>query len=339
VQVENQTPLSADLNFTFERTGQELVVIAIKATYDFPVRQHDVRLSDQQRPLLAADILGPDPATNAPLFDNDFAPIKRKCDVLCQGSARAPDGRPSTSVVVGIRLGAWRKALQVTGARSWLKSAFGHRISDPQPFLTAPIGYDWAWGGVDPDPSTKGNAKTCEENPSGVGYYPFRKDFLDDAPLPMTSELNDAVRDVIGPHRPMAFGPIGRAWLPRRAYAGTYDDAWLNNRMPLLPYDFDDRYFQSAPPDQQIAFPVGGEQIELVNLTDEGRLHMSLPRETISVTFRRKAGPFSQRTAVLDTVQLLTDERKLCLTFRTRFACDRDIHDLSMIIIRRGETR
>jgi hypothetical protein len=66
---------------------------------------------------------------------------------------------------------------------------------------------------------------------------------------------------------------------------------------------------------------------------------MSLPRETISVTFRRKAGPFSQRTAVLDTVQLLTDERKLCLTFRTRFACDRDIHDLSMIIIRRGETR
>lgn len=335
MQVENQTPFKADLNFTFERTGRELVVIAIKATYDFPAQQHGMRLSDQQQPLLVADVFGPDPATDAPLFDNDFAPIKRKCDVLCHGSAIAPDGRPATSVVVGIRLGTWTKAFRVNGARIWLTSAFGHRISDPRPFLRTPISYDCAWGGVDPDPLTKGHAKTCEENPSGVGYYPFRSD-LNGAPLPSTCELNDDVRDATGPHRPMAFGPIGRAWLPRRAYAGTYDDAWLNNRMPLLPDDFDDRYFQSAPPDQQIAFPAGGEQIELVNLTEEGRLHMSLPREMISVTFRRKEGPFSQKTALLDTVQFLTDERKLCLTWRTRFACDRDIHDLSMIIIRRG---
>lgn len=338
MQIENQTPFEADLNFTFERTGRELVVIAIKATYDFPAQQHEMRLSDQQQPLLAADAFGPDPATNAPLFDNDFAPIKRKCDVLCHGSAIAPDGRAATFVVVGIRLAAWTKAFGVSGSRIWLKSAFGHSISDPRPFLSLPINYDCAWGGVDPDPFNKGHAKTCEENPSGVGYYPFRKD-LNGAPLPSTSVLNEEVRDLTGPHRPMAFGPIGRSWLPRRNYAGTYDQAWMDNRMPLLPDDFDDRYFQSAPPDQQIAFPSGGESIELVNLTSEGRLGMHLPREIVSVTFRKKNGPFSQRVPLLDTVQFLTDERKLCLTWRTRFACDRDIHDLAMVIIRRGDVQ
>jgi hypothetical protein len=137
----------------------------------------------------------------------------------------------------------------------------------------------------------------------------------------------------------MALGPIGRSWLPRRSYAGTYDQAWLDDRMPLLPNDFDDRYFQSVPPDQQVAFPQGGEPVELVGLTTEGRLTMHLPREVISVTFQRKSGSFSQKLPLLDTVQFLTDERKFCLTWRTRFACDRDIHDLAEIVIRHGDGR
>jgi hypothetical protein len=338
VQLENKTPFQADLNFAFERTGRELVVIAIKATYDFPTPDEDLCLSDTQRPLLLADVFGDDPGTDAPLFDNDFAPAKRKCDVLCHGSAIAPGGRPTTTEVVGIRVGTWTKAFRVTGARIWLKSSLGYTISDPRPFLAMPITYDVAWGGVDPDPSTRGHARTCESNPSGVGYYPFRTN-IEGALLPQTSELGVVIRDKIGPHRPMSFGPIGRAWLPRRSYAGTYDQAWLDHRMPIPPDDFDDRYFQSAPPDQQIPFPQGGEPIELVNLTVEGRLATTLPRELLSVTFHRKNGPVSQRIPVLDTVQFLTDDRALCLTWRTRFVCDRDIHDLSQIVIRHGDPR
>ena len=37
-------------------------------------------------------------------------------------------------------------------------------------------------------------------------------------------------------------------WLPRRAWAGTYDDAWRISRAPYLPADFDARFFQLYSP-------------------------------------------------------------------------------------------
>lgn len=41
---------------------------------------------------------------------------------------------------------------------------------------------------------------------------------------------------------------MGRSWQPRLRYAGTYDQHWMDERLPFLPEDFDLRYFQSAPP-------------------------------------------------------------------------------------------
>ena len=61
--------------------------------------------------------------------------------------------------------------------------------------------------------------------------------------------------------------------------AGTYDDKWQQDRFPLLPDDFDDRHYQSAPPDQQAPkFLTGGEVIKLVNLTPAAALDFRMPR-------------------------------------------------------------
>ena len=55
-----------------------------------------------------------------------------------------------------------------------------------------------------------------------------------------------------GDYRPMGFGP-GRPRLDAPlSYAGTYDQNWLDNVFPFLPADFDERYYQAAPEDQQI---------------------------------------------------------------------------------------
>ena len=75
------------------------------------------------------------------------------------------------------------------------------------------------------------------------------------APVSNTEEISDPVRDPGGRYRPMAFGPIGRGWPSRIRYAGTYDQNWIDNVFPFLPDDFDTRYFQCAPEDQQIAVP------------------------------------------------------------------------------------
>ena len=48
---------------------------------------------------------------------------------------------------------------------------------------------------------------------------------------------------------PACLAPIAPSWLPRRAFAGTYDERWQRARAPYLPDDFDPRFFQCAAPE------------------------------------------------------------------------------------------
>jgi hypothetical protein len=78
---------------------------------------------------------------------------------------------------------------------------------------------------------------------------------------------------------PAGFGVIASHWQPRVGFAGTYDDHWMKTRQPLLAEDMDDRWFQSAPADQQAPqFLRGGEPVVLLNLTPGGNLRFALPR-------------------------------------------------------------
>jgi hypothetical protein len=334
MQLENTTPFDANLTVSLDRAGHECVVLPVKATFGLPAETGGAaELAPEQLPLRTADEFGPDPAFDAPRFENDFAPFKPRCDVLVHGRAFAPRQEPATSVAVGVLVGECSKRLAVHGSRIWLKGANGHRISDRRRFLTQDIGYDHAFGGTDPEPDDPSRAATYEENPVGVGYYPNRTE-LEGLPLPNTAEFGRVVDDRRGPHRPMALGPLGRNWLPRRRYAGTYDDAWQQRRMPFLPDDFDSQYFQAAAPDQQIACPRGGERIELVNLSPDGRISTTLPRLQVTVTFERKSGRFTQKVALLDTLLLLPEERRMCLTFRSHLVTERDMFEVARLIVR-----
>jgi hypothetical protein len=110
---------------------------------------------------------------------------------------------------------------------------------------------------------------------------------LEDAPI-----FGRKIAAEIGPVRisgtvtkEWAFGPLPPDHKARRRYAGTYDQAWTENRMPLLPSDFDPRFHQVAP-SGQIArgYLQGDEQIKLGNLYEEGKtIECALPGRTIIV--------------------------------------------------------
>jgi hypothetical protein len=85
-------------------------------------------------------------------------------------------------------------------------------------------------------------------NHAGLGCYETTAaKALTDKPLPNTEETGHPIRKPNGSYKPMAFGPLGRSWRPRVQWAGTYDQKWLDTKHPLLPDDFDERYFQCAP--------------------------------------------------------------------------------------------
>gem|GEM_PF-4352430 len=70
---------------------------------------------------------------------------------------------------------------------------------------------------------------------------------------------------------------------PRASYGGTYDEKWEKTQNPFLPKDFDIKYYQHAPEDQQIkGYLKGGEQVNLKNLHPDGDLTFKLPKLRIN---------------------------------------------------------
>ena len=82
-----------------EPSGRELLVVVIKGTFAIPQPGEEIRLHEQQLPLVMADTFTGEPGFSAPVFEADFAPRKPMCDVLLLGSAYAPRGRPTTRVL------------------------------------------------------------------------------------------------------------------------------------------------------------------------------------------------------------------------------------------------
>jgi hypothetical protein len=204
----------------------------------------------------------------------------------------------------------------------------GIKTTRPQPFTVMPISYDNAFGGVDnfdPDPQKQG---AFIENPVGKGFF-LREapDHVEGKPLPNTEEPGDPV-NAPGSYRPMAFGPIGRAWQPRPGFAGTYDQNWIDNIFPFLPADFDERYYQSAPSDQQTDYLRGGEEVVLTGLTPHGRCSFNLPQVEVPVTFFLRNYEQKETSAVADTLVLEPDLGRFVLLWRASLPLRKSIFEV-----------
>ncbi|SDY05207.1 DUF2169 domain-containing protein [Pseudomonas sp. NFACC08-1] len=339
MELVNKTRLVGGYTTSTDKTGREWLVVVAKGTYGIPDHPgHPPRLLEQQVPLIMADVFPGEPCESAALYENDFALHKPRCDVLLNGHCHAPNGEPATEVNVALKVGALVKAFKVIGARNYEDSALSHSISRPVPFTTMPITYAQAFGGVDRTHADPAKHKWYPWNPVGAGFYPAASSAQTNGlPLPNTEELD---RPVTAPHehyKPMAFGPIGRAWRQRIQWAGTYDQAWLDHQFPFLPEDFDVRYFQCAPEDQQIDFPRGGEEVALLNLSDKGRSAFRLPANlklAMLVVFHDDST--REAAAVVDTIILEPDANRLTLTWRASSPLGRNIREVAKVIV--GQT-
>jgi hypothetical protein len=336
MELLNATGMPAAYTMGTEPSGRESLVIVVKGTFAMPDDGGEARLADEQHGLVMADTFTGEPGFSAPVHEADFSPYKPRCDVLLNGSAYAPGGRPTRAVAVTLGVGAWSKTLNVVGRRTWEAGITGISAGRAEPFDVMPIGYDGAFGGLDKFHEDPDKHTAYMANPVGRGYHKqLAKALVDGTPLPVTEEPGRPVSKPNGEYRPMAFGPIGRGWAERLQHAGTYDDDWLDDTFPFLPPDFRPDYYQAAPADQQLPYLKGGEDVYLDNLTPSGRARFRLPTIDVPVVFFRKRGGREETTATLDTLVIEPDLGVFTLSWRARLPLKRNMFEIPQVLVGR----
>ncbi|MFZ1470718.1 MAG: DUF2169 domain-containing protein [Paracoccaceae bacterium] len=320
--IRSSTGYPSQFTMGMDAEGQEFLSLVIKATFDFPLPGEVPKRAKVQRPLIMADEYAGAPGFCAPLWETDFAFRKSACDVVAQGAAYAPGEKPTERVRVGLRVGNWTKQFDVVGPRQWRTLGPKITATKPFPFTRLAFGYDTAFGGPDRSRADEQSPPVYADNPYGLGFATVRAGSrIDGLDLPLTEAVDDPVTSPFGAHRPMALGPIPRIVPARVRHAGTYDENWKDAIFPFLPPDFDERYYQCAPPDQQIAPPATGTPVVIVGMTPQGREEFRLPDTDLPVTVFRGRSIALQTTLRPDTLALDCEARQFTLTWR----CDTPI--------------
>jgi hypothetical protein len=367
MQLINTSACDVQATQALDKEGQPWLVVMAKATYSIPTEpelaRRPARLAPLQNPLLAADLFEGEPGLTAACFESDFVPFKPRCDVVLKGSAHVPwqGGRPGAAEHVDVQLhvrstqgqALIHKALRVHGPRVWRKAKVSGSwsLSRPQAFEQLPLSYDIAFGGAythqaigAKDPSVY---LAHPMNLVGRGYAKgeFMRLVQDHSAHQTELIVQGSVQAATSPDQaliPAALGPLARNWQPRLALAGTYDDAWKADVFPLLPADFDERFYQCAPADQQMPYPEGGEQVTLVNLTEaaaqtheqsQGRLSFMLPRRKLPAVVLTKDRSTVHLSPVIDTVAINTDAMTFDITWRARMPLKRSLHEVHTLAL------
>ncbi|MEO6237661.1 MAG: DUF2169 domain-containing protein [Vicinamibacterales bacterium] len=336
MELINETRMVAGYSMGLEPSGRELLVVVIKGTFVLPKLGEQVRLSEEQLPLVTADTFTGRPGFSAPLYEVDFAPRKPFCDVLLLGSAHAPDGREVTRMRVGLRVGRVSKACEVVGDRVWQARLSGISASAPLPFSQLPISYDVAFGGSDCAGEDETEHDAYLPNPVGRGWHKHLKDSrIEGTRLPTTEQSGEPVSSPTGKYTPMAFGPVGRGWPERTRYAGTYDQQWLDDVFPFLPTNFDERYFQAAPAGQQLPLPKEPVEVLLSGFTRDGVRQFVLPHFDAPVHIFPKRGRREEYPATMDTIVIEPDQERLTMSWRVRRPLKKSMHEISQVLVGR----
>lgn len=336
MEVVNATRMQAGYTMGLEPSGRELLVVVIKGTFVLPKNGESVRLHDEQLPLVMADTFTGQPGFSAPMYEVDFVPRKPACDVLLLGSAYAPEGRPTTRVEVGLRVGGMSKTFAVVGDRFWDAGVTGIRATPPRAFVQKSISYDFAFGGVDQESENPAEHDAYLPNPVGRGFRKhLRNAWVEGRPLPNSEEIGQPVTWPAHHYKPVAFGPVGRVWSARARHAGTYDQEWLDQVFPFLPKDFDERYYQAAPDDQRVPLPDAPLQVCLTNLTADGTRTFVLPHFDAPVHIFPRRGPREDLKAKLDTIVIEPDMGRLTMSWRVARALQKNIFEIAQLTIGR----
>jgi len=316
----NKTPYPSESLMLQGKTGSSVAVTMIKATFSFSL-DGDVEQADYQEPIFFGDEYWGEPGKTSLRYASDLVPEKKGTDIALNGHVYSPMNKPSKKINTVLKVGKISKTVTVWGDRFWQFSMGMVSMTRPALFTKMPLRYERAFGGEDRFHEKESKWGVCSENPIGTGFRVTRKKIaLDQLKLPNIETYRHPMNNWNDKPKPGGFGFIAPFWQPRASLCGTFDDAWKNERMPLLPENFDPGFYNAAPPDL-ISTPhlKGNESVFLKNLhAGSDTVTFNLPGIHFSTSYIFKHQTY-KKVPVLDTLIIEPDENRFIMVFRSHY--------------------
>ncbi len=332
-EIVNRTPYAFEPLFIADEEQRPVLVVLIKATYEFDL-DGELTLAPQQAPI---DFTGerwtkqPDSSYK---YEPETALCKLATDVVLVGHAW-PTASGITQMDVGIKVGPVRKLARVFGDREWVFSRHGVVLTATAALDRIPLTWERAFGGSDLSGPLNGRPALEARNPLGVGFgMPLAKDG-DRLRLPNIEDPDHPLERYGDVVPPCGFGFTSPGWQPRASMAGTYDAHWEGTRKPMLPADFDRRFFNAAAPGLVApGYLEGGEDVVILNASPQPRLAFRLPAGPPPQcrVFDRN-GAETELLPRLDTLIVNTDDQRLFMLWRGHTLIGAGPPDVSAITV------
>ncbi|MCB2147257.1 MAG: DUF2169 domain-containing protein [Deltaproteobacteria bacterium] len=327
MEIINDTPFSFGcISGRIPFPGHSLTLI-VKATFDIVPDEVVTAADDQLHPTGDEFYEDDEEMQGGPRYTSDFAYLKPRADLLLVGHCHAPKGMVAAACRVSFGVGDTVGSLMVSGDRYWM----GPVTTDPEPFSSIPLRYEYSYGGsgFKKNPVGRGYAKSSDVGGSSKRY------------LPNITRPGEQMTTPLSRLEPVGFGPIHREWEPRKSKLGSYKGKYLNTRWPWFAEDMDWRYFNTAPDMFQTDFLRGDETLYFENLHAQHLdFRSKLPGFKIRCFVNRNhsnstiADPFSEITMNLDTLWADTDNEKVVLVWRGWCpVLNEDVEDLQQVYI------
>lgn len=308
VKIIHKTPLAILPFLSVDEDGDPMLTVVTKGAFDI-VPNETARFSETPALIRTAPVYWDPDKPSSLRYEDDIVPFKPCADIIVNGTAHAPAGKPLPSWGAGVRIGNHEKRITVTGPRAWVHTPLlGWSLSPTVPVQRVALRYELAFGG-----------EGFDSNPFGLGRIDRKsvdksKTIL--APQILTS---DGVTPRFGEAYPVeGFGAIERQWQPRRARLGTLAENTRQTEGQKMPKDFDPTYWNAAHPDLcGDDFFRGNEDVTLWAMHPEhARLSFRLPGQIIGIGVVHASGFRDAAPGRLDTVFIDADAMKMELTWR-----------------------
>lgn len=323
--------------------GQPTVGLLLKRTY-LMLPHGRVALADEaaQEPLYDVEVPYaplPLPRVSPVRFGDDGLCFKQHTDIIVQGAGHTYHPRV-LETQVSIRFGALKREVRVVGDRRGEWGPSGPAFSEPAPFLSLPIRYDHAYGGLDATALERSERPLLDpaavvpwltpfhypRNPAGKGYLlELDRPSFEGLAIPNLEHLEERLT----PQR-LALGP-GGSWLDAPIPAGMdwQPSYCFPRRADLGPAPAPDAaeppldFAQAASPGFTVASLRLDDEIELHNLHPSSPvIRCSLPAEAPRVLLSLPSKQIALQPH-LNTVVLRPGVREIVVVWLASAAVDR----------------